>query len=129
GNAMAAIVNEFGSDYRLANGGLDHTRMRTLVFDDPAAKRKLESILHPLIRAIARERIAAAPQPYVLLVVPLLLETGGYRDLIDRVLVVDCDEQQQVARTMARSGLAAGEVHRIMQAQLARNERLQRADD
>ena len=72
---------------------------------------------------------ASATAPYVILVVPLLLETGAYRDLLDRVLVVDCDESQQIARTMARSKLSEDEVRRIMDAQLPRAERLRQADD
>ena len=129
GRAMPAIAAAFGREYVLADGSLDRARMRSHVFTDPHARAKLESILHPLIRATAREQIAAAREPYVLLVVPLLLETGAYRDLIDRVLVVDCDEQQQIERTAKRSGLSEGEVRAIMQAQLERRERLCRADD
>ena len=129
GQAMDAIAQEFGTEYVLADGSLDRARMRMLVFADPQAKRRLEAILHPLIRSTARDSITAAAEPYVLLVVPLLLETGAYRDLIRRVLVVDCDEQQQIERTMARSGLTEDEVRGIMKAQLARNQRLTQADD
>lgn len=129
GSAMPLIVDAFGPQYAHVDGSLDRTRMRTLVFGDESAKRKLESILHPLIRDIARDRIATAREPYVLLVVPLLLETGGYRDLLQRVLVVDCSENVQVARTKARSGLGEDEVRAIMRAQLTRDERLKRADD
>ena len=129
GSAMAAIAEAFGHDYVLADGSLDRSRMRSRVFTDPQARAKLESILHPLIRATSRERIAAAREPYVLLVVPLLLETGAYRDLIDSVLVVDCDQQQQIERTVKRSGLSESEVRAIMQAQLERPERLRKADD
>jgi len=129
GAAMKAVATEFGRDYVLPDGGLDRPRMRALVFTDSAAKRKLESILHPLIRAASHQRIGAATEPYVILIVPLLLETGAYRELLDRILVVDCDEDQQVARTMARSGLTEDEVRAIMAAQLPRSERLKRADD
>lgn len=129
GAAMKAVATEFGRDYVLPDGGLDRPRMRALVFSDGAAKRKLESILHPLIRAASHQRIRAATEPYVILVVPLLLETGAYRELLDRILVVDCDEDQQVVRTMARSGLTQDEVRAIMAAQLPRCERLKRADD
>ena len=129
GVAMKPLAAEFGRDYVLPDGSLDRRRMRALVFADDAAKRKLEAILHPLIRAASRERIAAATQPYVLCVVPLLLETGAYRELLDRILVVDCDEDQQVLRTVARSGLTESEVRAIMAAQLPRNERLKHADD
>ena len=129
GRALRALESAFGPDYLSADGGLDRARMRAIVFSDPQAKRQLEAILHPLIRAESRSRIAAASGPYAIVVVPLLFETGAYADLVSRVLVVDCDEEQQIARTMARSGLGEDEVRRIMKAQIARGERLQRADD
>ena len=129
GAAIAAIRDRFGADYIAGDGSLDRSKMRRLVFSDSELRKQLEEILHPLIRETSRLRIAAAIQPYVLIVVPLLLETGAYRDLIDRVLVVDCDEDQQVARAMKRSGLAAEEVRAILAAQLPRNERLAHADD
>ncbi|MGZ5256788.1 MAG: dephospho-CoA kinase [Burkholderiales bacterium] len=129
GGAMQAVAKEFGQGYVLSDGSLDRPRMRALVFNDAAAKQKLETILHPLIRAASRERITSAPEAYVIVVVPLLLETGAYRDLVDRVLVIDCDEAQQVARTMARSGLTEDEVRRIMRAQVPRAARLKGADD
>ncbi|HUR27119.1 MAG TPA: dephospho-CoA kinase [Planctomycetota bacterium] len=103
--------------------------MRSLVFGDAEAKRRLEAILHPLIRDETRRRIEASNAPYVLLVVPLLLETGSYRDLTNRVLVVDCLPARQVERVIARSGLTADEVRSIMKAQIGRAERLARADD
>jgi len=127
--AMTKIQQAFGSGYQLPNGSLDRAKMRQLVFGDPAARAKLEAILHPLIRDRARALIAAAQQPYVVVVVPLLLETGAYRDLIQRVLVIDCREDEQVARAMQRSGLKEDEVRAILAAQLSRAERLKRADD
>lgn len=127
--AIGAIRNAFGAGYIAPDGGLERARMRRLVFGDPAAKTKLEAILHPLIRNESRARIAAAQQPYVIVVVPLLLETGACRDLVQRVLVVDCSEEQQVARGTRRSRLTAEEVRAIMAAQLPRAERLERADD
>jgi len=93
------------------------------------ARKKLETILHPLIRRDSQARIAAAQQPYVLVVVPLLLETGAYRELIGRVLVIDCDEERQIARAMKRSALSSDEVRAIMAAQLPRAKRLAAADD
>ena len=129
GRAVAAIRKVFGAEYIATDGGLDRARMRRLVFGDAGAKKKLEALLHPLIRRRSRARIAAVRRPYILVVVPLLLETGAYSDLIDRVLVVDCDEEQQVARAMARSGLPREEVLAIMAAQLPRARRLARADD
>ena len=129
GSAVPALRSEFGGEYITADGGLDRARMRRLVFQDPEARKKLEAILHPLIRAESRARIAVADRPYVVVVVPLLLETGAYRDLIDRVLVVDCAEKWQLERATQRSGLSEDEVRAIMAAQLTRAERLARADD
>ena len=129
GVAVPEIAREFGAEYVTPEGALDRAKMRERVFRDPAAKAALEGILHPLIRKAARERIAAARAPYVILVVPLLLETGAYRDIVRRVLVVDCDEAQQIARTARRSGLAPAEVQAIMAAQLSRAARLAAADD
>ena len=129
GSAVPALRSQFGGEYITADGGLDRARMRRLVFQDPEARKKLEAILHPLIRAESRARIAVADRPYVVVVVPLLLETGAYRDLIDRVLVVDCAEKWQLQRAAQRSGLSEDEVRAIMAAQLARAERLARADD
>ncbi|HYH42049.1 MAG TPA: dephospho-CoA kinase [Burkholderiales bacterium] len=129
GAAMEPIRHAFGAEYVHADGSLDRPRMRSRVFSDPEARRALEAILHPLIREAVRAGIAAAKAPYVMLVVPLLLETGSYRDLLDRIVVVDCDESQQISRTMARSRLAEDEVKRIMDAQIPRADRVRAADD
>ena len=127
--AMAGIQRAFGPGYASADGSLDRAKMRRLVFADAAAKTRLEAILHPLIRERAHAQIAAARQPYVVLVVPLLLETGAYRELIRRILVIDCPEDQQLARAMRRSRLEESEVRAILAAQLPRAERLKHADD
>jgi dephospho-CoA kinase len=124
-----AILRAFGPEYALGDGSLDRARLRALVFADAAARSKLEAILHPMIRAQAVSALAHAHGPYVLLVVPLLIETGAYRDLIQRILVVDCSEEEQLRRTMARSGLGADEVRAIMAAQSSRAQRLAAADD
>ena len=129
GAAIPALRDAFGADYIAANGSLDRAKMRSLVFSDPAARKKLEAILHPAIRAEASARIAGSDRPYVIVVVPLLLETGGYRDLTDRVLVVDCAEEEQLRRTAQRSGVGEDAARAIMAAQLPRAERLARADD
>ncbi len=130
GAAMAAIALAFGDSVLRADGALDRVAMRSLVFSDRSAKARLEAILHPLIREQSKARCAAATQaPYVLLVVPLLVETGGYRERADRVLVVDCDEAVQISRVMARSGLAAEAVRAIMATQASRLERRAAADD
>lgn len=128
-----AIGEEFGAAYLREDGALDRDRMRERAFADPPAKKKLEAILHPLIRAEAGAELSAAVKraqaPYLVIVVPLLLETGAYRDLAQRILVVDCSEEQQVARAMQRTGLAAAAVQAIMASQLSRAERLKHADD
>jgi dephospho-CoA kinase len=129
GPAMPAIREQFGPDYVAGDGSLDRGRMRRLVFGDSAARARLEAILHPLIRAESRSHVAAAQAPYVILVVPLLLETGAYRDLIMRVLTVDASEERQVERASRRGGISAEEVRAIMASQLPRAERLARSDD
>lgn len=126
---LAAIVEAFGPGVLREDGTLDRARMRRQVFADPAARERLEGILHPRIRAEAAAAVACWTSPYGLLVVPLLLERGGHKNLIRRVLVVDCPEEVQVARVMTRSGLSAPEVRAIMATQLPRAERLARADD
>ena len=94
--------------------------MRQLCFADPAMRKRLEAILHPLIRSESVARCQRAEHaPYVLLVVPLLIESGAYREHIDRILVVDCDEAQQVARVIARSGLSEEEVRDFCKGQIA----------
>lgn len=129
GAAMPALVDEFGRNILAADGALDRAAMRQLVFADPSVRSRLEGILHPLIRQISDERCRAASSPYVILAVPLLVESGGYRDRCDRIAVVDCPESLQIERVMARSGLAAGEVEAIMAAQATRQQRLAVADD
>jgi len=129
GAAIAEIRERFGPESIAADGGLDRERMRLLVFRDAASRARLEGILHPLIRARTRDAIAVARGPYVIVVVPLLFETGACMEFIQRVVVVDCEEEEQIRRVMARSGLAAGEARRIMATQLPRAERLRRADD
>lgn len=129
GAAIPALREAFGADYIAANGALDRAKMRALVFGDGAARRQLEAILHPAIREEARARIARSDRPYVIVVVPLLLETGTYLDFTDRVLVVDCAEEEQVRRTAQRSGVTVEAARAIMAAQLPRAERIARADD
>lgn len=129
GAAMPAIRKRFGPAYVAADGSLDRKRVRELVFRDPAAKARLEAVLHPLIREQSRRGVSEAKQPYVVLVVPLLLETGAYRDLVQRILVADCSEERQVERATRRSGISADEVRAIMASQLPRAARLEHADD
>lgn len=127
--ALQALREQFGGDCFLPDGSLDRPRLRQRVFSDPVAKEKLETLLHPLIRDEVRRRLEAAQAPYVIVVVPLLLETGAYRNVIQRILVVDCAPEQQVSRVMARSAMKDEEVRAIMAHQIERAERLRRADD
>ncbi|MCX7183759.1 MAG: dephospho-CoA kinase [Nitrosospira sp.] len=129
GAAISAIRQNFGEDFITGEGALNREKMRSLVFSDSASRQKLEAILHPLIRMTAARNAALASSPYVIMVVPLLLETSDYREMVRRILVVDCDEQKQIVRAMARSGLGAHEVRAIMATQIARQQRLQQADD
>lgn len=129
GGAMPALEAEFGAAIRRPDGGLERAAMRRRVFADPAARSRLEGILHPLIGDVAASRCAAASSPYVILAVPLLIESGTYRRRCNRILVVDCDERLQVARVMRRSGLQEAEVRAIMAAQASRAERLAAADE
>ena len=129
GAALEHIKALFGEAFIAPSGAMDRSRMREHVFSDPAAKRSLEELLHPLIRAEGERRIAQAAAPYVVYVVPLLVESGSYRTRVDRVLVVDAPEALQIARVRARSGLGEAEVRAIMASQLSRTARLAAADD
>jgi dephospho-CoA kinase len=129
GAAIAEIARQFGKAFVDASGAMDRKRMRALVFNDAEEKQRLEALLHPMIRAESERRVAAATGPYVVLVVPLLVESAGYRQRVGRVLVVDCPEALQLARVRQRSGLAEAEVRRIIAAQIQRERRLAAADD
>lgn len=129
GGAVAAIRQQFGDDYITTEGALDRRKMRELVFTDRSWRDKLERLLHPRILAETAQRIAQSQSIYAIVAIPLLFETGDYDHLIDRVLVIDCDEALQLARTMARSGLGHDEVRTIMAAQVSRCQRLEKADD
>ncbi len=127
---LREIAALLGADVIDAEGALDRRLVRQRVFADPALRQQLEAILHPRIRERALERLSSHPAaPYQILVVPLLFETQGYRGIVQRSLVVDCDETQQIRRTMARSQLAEAEVRAIMAAQMSRAQKLALADD
>lgn len=128
GAAVPEVERVFGKGF-VVDGAMDRKRMREHAFADPAAKRSLERLLHPMIREESARRIAAASGPYVVHVVPLLIESPDYRKRVDRVLVVDCPEETQVARVRARSGLSEDEVRAIMRGQTPRAGRLAAADD
>jgi dephospho-CoA kinase len=128
--ALASIAAAFGEEAIASDGSLDRAYMRKKVFSDSAAKRTLEAILHPMIRAEVAARLSRnVSAPYQIVMVPLLFETGTYRPMIDRALVIDCDESLQVSRAMARSGLTEPEVRAIMDTQCFREQRLALADD
>lgn len=124
-----AIIDQFGPRYLLPDGALDRAGLRNLVFSDANAKQTLESLLHPLIFAQVQAMLLPCQAAYVLIVVPLLFETENYLPLIQRSLVVDCSEAQQIERTMARSGLSESAVRAILSSQVTRATRLAGADD
>ena len=125
---LAAIIEQFGDEVIDANGELDRRHMRTLIFSSDSRRRQLETLLHPLIRERTLTHIADATGPYVIVVVPLLAETG-FAELVDRVLVVDCDEAAQTQRLVARDHYTLDEARRIIASQASRTERLAVADD
>ncbi|MFT4100375.1 MAG: dephospho-CoA kinase [Burkholderiaceae bacterium] len=129
GDAMPALVAHFGPGIAAADGRLDRAAMRERVFGDERARHELEAILHPRIRDLTEARIRAASGPYVVMVVPLLIESGRWKERCDRVLVIDCAESVQVRRVMQRNGLSREQVLAIMAAQASRAQRLAAADD
>src|SRR5690606_874452 len=129
GAAIEPIRQAFGPDVIAENGALDRPAMRELAFHSPEARKRLESILHPMIGAETEARARVAQGCYVVFVVPLLLESGKWHKRLDRVCVVDCDPDTQVARVQARSGLSREAIERIMSAQASREARLALADD
>lgn len=129
GEALPAIREAFGNSVFFRADELDRAALRQQVFADPAARARLEAILHPLIRRAARQRLAVLDAPYALLVVPLLLETGAYADIVRRTLLVDCPESIRVERVMARSALTRAEVEAIVAAQVHDEARRAVADD
>lgn len=127
--ALDAIRAAFGDAVMAADGSLDRAVLRRRVFGDAGARRQLEAILHPAILHETKARLAAVSAPYAVVVIPLLVETCAYRALLDRIVVVDCPEALQIARTVARSGLTREEADAILAAQATRGERLAAADD
>lgn len=126
--ALAEIAAVFGETLLQPDGSLDRRRLRERVFAHPADRRRLEAILHPRIRAELERRSALAGGPYQLLVIPLLVEGAGQTRL-DRVLVVDCPEEVQLARLRARDGETEAGARAILAAQADRATRLAAADD
>ncbi|MDH3514235.1 MAG: dephospho-CoA kinase [Gammaproteobacteria bacterium] len=126
--AFDEIVRTFGDAILDEGRRIDRDKLRQRAFDNSGDRRLLENILHPRIRAIVQEKLAALEAPYGIVVVPLLVESG-FGDLVDRVLVVDVFENIQIERTAARTGLSEPEIRKIMAAQASRAQRLQVAND
>ena len=129
GAAMPALLAEFGDGFATPDGALDRAKMRELVFADATARARLESILHPRIRDATAAAASIARGDYVMFVVPLLIESGTWRERVTRVLAIDCPEAVQIARVMARNGLSEPQVRAIMAAQATRAQRRAAADD
>ena len=131
GIAIPLIEKQFGAEFISADGSLNRSKMRSLVFENPEARKILEAITHPLIREeTTRQAVQLVKEgvPYLLFVVPLLIESSAWLGLIDRLVVVDCPEEMQIERVMHRSNLTRNEVERILAAQASRQERLSHAD-
>ena len=131
GCAIPAIEATFGPEYITADGSLDRAKMRRLVFENPSALQSLEAITHPLIRSETAHQAALAYQNgafYLLFVVPLLIESGAWRKLLDRLIVIDCPPEKQIQRVMQRSKLSQIEVEQIIAKQATRADRLAAAD-
>ncbi|PXW24443.1 dephospho-CoA kinase [Paraburkholderia caballeronis] len=129
GVAMPQIEAEFGPDFVAGDGSMDRARMRALVFGDDAARKRLEAITHPLIRSETEREWRAADGPYVIVVVPLLVESGTWKTRVDRVLDVDCSVETQIERVMRRNGFTREQVLAIVARQASRETRLAAADD
>lgn len=126
--ALASIVERFGETVLAQDGSLDRTVLRGLIFRDAAQRKWLEELLHPLIRQEIAEHLARATSPYAIMVSPLLVESGQYRQ-VDRVLVVDVPEALQVERASRRDQSSEAQIRAILEAQASREERLRHADD
>ena len=125
---LSEVLKRFGSGVVAENGELDRRALRDLIFSNPGARRDLEAILHPLIRADMDQSAEQAVGPYVVLAIPLLVE-GGSRERVDRILVVDADEAVQLQRVMARDGCTEEQARAILASQANRSARLAAADD
>ncbi|MDA0225777.1 MAG: dephospho-CoA kinase, partial [Proteobacteria bacterium] len=129
GTAIDGVRALFGEDALRADGAMDRAWVRSRVFSNPAERLQLEALLHPMIGAESRRQIDAAAGPYVVHVVPLLVEAPDHRDRYARIAVVDCPEAMQVSRVQRRSGLEESEIRRIVSSQVPRARRLAAADD
>jgi dephospho-CoA kinase len=125
---LAQVIEQFGAGVLADNGELDRRALRDLIFSDPGSRRELESILHPLIRADMEKSADQAVGPYLVMAIPLLIESGR-SDRLDRILVVDVDEAVQLRRVMERDGCTSEQARAILASQAARSARLAAADD
>ena len=126
---LAQVVQHFGPDVLDKQGHLDRRALRALIFNDPDSRRALDAILHPLIRAEMELEAAAAQGPYVVMAIPLLIESGNARARVDRVLVIDVDETLQIQRVQARDGGSPEQARAILASQASRSARRAEADD
>lgn len=129
GAAIEAIKNAFGADFIQSSGAMDRAKMRLHVFGQPEEKKRLEAILHPLIREETEAAAKRSTGIYTIFVVPLLVESKSWKQRVSRVLVVDCSEQIQIQRVMSRNGMTREQVLAIMQTQASRDDRIKAADD
>lgn len=129
GPALPFLKEAFGDSVLNANGTLNRELLRSRIIEDDMERGRLESILHPMIQREVTRRITDTCAPYVLVVIPLLVEVGNYDKLLDRVLVVDCDSETQVRRALARGGWPESEIRAMIAKQATRQARLARADD
>ena len=123
------VVQRFGPGVLEASGKLDRRALRELIFKNPSSRQALDAILHPLIRAAMELGAADAKGPYLVMAIPLLIESGRARERVNRVLVVDVDEAQQLERVQARDGSSAEQARAILASQARREARLAAADD
>lgn len=126
--ALQHIIDKFGSDILLANGNLNRSALRKIIFTDNTHRDWLEKLLHPLIRSEMKRQVDASTSPYVIVVIPLLLETEP-NPLINRILVIDAPETAQIKRTQTRDNATEEEIKTIIKTQIKRTERLAKADD
>ena len=131
GTAIPLIEKQFGPEFIDPSGALDREKMRSLVFANPEARKSLETITHPLIREETirqAKKLTEEKVPYLVFVVPLLIESGNWLSLLDYLVVVDCPKETQIERVMHRSKLPRNEVERILKAQASRQDRIAHAD-
>ena len=122
------IIEQFGSDIIDKNGDLRRDHLRKLIFNNPELKQQLESIIHPEVRKIIKERINKVRHPYCIISIPLLFESGLQKS-VDRILVIDAPEKLQISRASSRDGVTTDDIRKIIRLQIDRGTRLQQADD